>query len=236
MIDPSMLATPRRSSASSDEIVQVLTRSEELFAKIVEIGQVSPYRHFRRTGAEEEIEPGGVMLVDTGTMEVSSRKFNSGEGILVLGKGETLLQQWKNFLDLRTAGECSPEGLEEFLRLRVRQALQRSCTWPGGAYDFFQGILSSVLISEALDADLRIIMINDIHSVHSLPNHYRQVFKILDSGFLHESGDSAIHDPCVNPIGRKQTVFKYTSAELYPKRTGDAFFIFLGQSLNHRTA
>lgn len=151
MIDPSMLATPRRSSASSDEIVQVLTRSEELFAKIVEIGQVSPYRHFRRTGAEEEIEPGGVMLVDTGTMEVSSRKFNSGEGILVLGKGETLLQQWKNFLDLRTAGECSPEGLEEFLRLRVRQALQRSCTWPGGAYDFFQGILSSVLISEALD-------------------------------------------------------------------------------------
>lgn len=151
MIEPSMLSTTRRTLFSSDEIVQVLTRSEELFARIVEIGQVSPYRHFRRTGAEEETDPGGVLLVDTGTMEVSSRNLDSGEGILILGKGETLLQQWKKFLDLRISGECSPEGFEEFLRLRVRQALQRSCTWPGGAYDFFQGILSSVLISEALD-------------------------------------------------------------------------------------
>lgn len=151
MIDPSMLSETRKSLASSDEIVQVLTRSEELFSKIVEIGQFSPYRHFRRTGAEEEIDPGGVMLVDTGTMEISSRKLNSGEGVLVLGKGDALLQQWKKFLDLRVSGECSPEGFEEFLRLRVREALQRSCTWPGGAYDFFQGILSSVLVSEALD-------------------------------------------------------------------------------------
>ncbi len=151
MIDPSMLSTTRRSLAASDEVVQVMTRSEELFAKIVEIGQVSPYRHFRRTGAEEEGVPGGVMLVDTGTMEISSRKLNSGEGVLVLGKGDALLQQWKKFLDLRVSGECSPDGFEEFLRLRVREALQRSCTWPGGAYDFFQGILSSVLISEALD-------------------------------------------------------------------------------------
>ncbi|MHB1926047.1 MAG: helix-turn-helix domain-containing protein [Leptospirillum sp.] len=151
MIEPSILSTTRRSLDSSDEIVQVLTRSEELFAKIVEMGQVSPYRHFRRTGSEEESVPGGVMLVDTGTMEIIGRKLNSGEGVLVLGKGDALLQQWKKFLDLRMSGECSPEGFEEFLRLRVRQALQRSCTWPGGAYDFFQGILSSVLISEALD-------------------------------------------------------------------------------------
>lgn len=150
MTDPSALSPAWKSVPPSDEIVQVLTRSEELFAKIVEIGKVSSYRNFRRTEMDEEIDPGGLMLVDTGTVEVSVRHLSSGEGIFLFGKGESLLHQWKIFLDLRMSGECFPEGFEEFLRIGVRQVLQRSCTWPGGIYDFFQGILSSVLISEAL--------------------------------------------------------------------------------------
>ena len=59
-------------------------------------------------------------------------------------------KRWKDFLDQTFSVECSPDGFEDFLRWRMRPVLERSCDWPGGVFNFFQEILASVLISEAL--------------------------------------------------------------------------------------
>ena len=138
-----------RDSLSNFQVVRVYTLSEELFKNVSELGRVAPYQFHWKTVMEMGAVSKGLILVDTGTMEIDIAG-EMKEGLLLFGKGEDLLRRWKDFLDQTFSVECSPEGFEEFLRWRIRPVLERSCEWPGGVFNFFQEILSSVLISEAL--------------------------------------------------------------------------------------
>ena len=140
---------PLQDSIADFRVVHVYTLSEELFGKVSELGKVGSYHFQWKTAMEPNFVSKGLILIDTGTVEVN---VGGGikEGLYLLGKGEDLLQKWKDFLDQTFSVECSPEGFEDFLRWRIRPVLERSCDWPGGVFNFFQEILASVLISEAL--------------------------------------------------------------------------------------
>ena len=138
-----------RNSESDARIVSVYTLSEDLFRMVAELGKSGPYQFQWKTSMEAETVSKGLILVDTGTIEIDLYR-TSKEGIFLLGKGEALLQRWKDFLDQTFSVEGSPDGFEDFLRWRMRPVLERSCDWPGGVFNFFQEILASVLISEAL--------------------------------------------------------------------------------------
>ncbi len=89
-----------------------------------------------------------VVLVDLDSFPLPDRKDLNDGSILIVGKGDGLLNAWNGFLEDRPK-VLFPDGLEGFLREKVRETLGR-CHWSGGAYAFFQGIVEEVLISEAL--------------------------------------------------------------------------------------
>jgi hypothetical protein len=138
---------PEAESPARD--VHVYTLSEDLFRKVADLGKDGPYRIAWKNGMDANPVSGGLILVDTGTVDIDLYRA-SKEGVFLLGKGESLLQRWRDFLDQKLFDDCSPEGFEDFLRWRMRPALERSSDWPGGVFEFFQQILASVLISEAL--------------------------------------------------------------------------------------
>lgn len=127
-----------RDSLSNFQVVHVFTLSEGLFKQVSDLGRVAPYQFHWKTVMDIGVVSKGLILVDTGTMEVDIAG-EMKEGLLLFGKGEDLLRRWKDFLDQTFSVECSPEGFEEFLRWRIRPVLERSCEWPGGVFNFFSG-------------------------------------------------------------------------------------------------
>ena len=90
-----------------------------------------------------------ILLVDFGTATAPLLESLTLGGIVVAGKGASLLEAWEKYLFSRVSVAVPLLDFENFLRDKVRSSLTR-CEWPGGAYAFFQGILENVLISEAL--------------------------------------------------------------------------------------
>lgn len=135
------------------EEVRILTRSEDLFQSVVRLGSGFPFRFVQDDGIILESYYSHTMpaifLLDLGTVPVPVFDSLSLGGIVVIGKGSSLLESWEKYLLGRISATASSLDLEEFLRDKVRSTLTR-CEWPGGAYAFFQGIVETVLISEAL--------------------------------------------------------------------------------------
>lgn len=135
------------------EEVRILTRSEDLFQSVVRLGSGFPFRFVQDDGIVLESYYSHTMpaifLLDLGTVPVPVFDSLSLGGIVVIGKGSSLLESWEKYLLGRISATASSLDLEEFLRDKVRSTLTR-CEWPGGAYAFFQGIVETVLISEAL--------------------------------------------------------------------------------------
>ncbi|MHB1606995.1 MAG: helix-turn-helix domain-containing protein [Leptospirales bacterium] len=133
--------------------VRILTRSEDLFQSAVRLGTGFPFRFVQSEGVP--FEPNcssslpAIILLDLGTVPVPVLDSLTLGGIVVIGKGSSLLESWEKYLLKRISASVPSLDLEEFLRDKVRSTLTR-CEWPGGAYDFFQGIVETVLISEAL--------------------------------------------------------------------------------------
>ncbi len=144
---------PGQENPEDLEEVRVLTRSDELFQSAVHLAEGFPFRFVRDEG--ELFEPTHlsglpvILLVDFGTATAPLLESLTLGGIVVAGKGASLLEAWEKYLLSRASAAVPLLDFENFLRDKVRSSLTR-CEWPGGAYAFFQGILENVLISEAL--------------------------------------------------------------------------------------
>lgn len=130
---------------------RVLTRSRLLFESIGAITDRTDIHLVldnNGLGISQNAGREFVVMVDLESFPLPEWKELNEGTILIVGKGDGLVNAWKRFLEDRPKTSM-PDGLEGSLREKVRETLSR-CQWPGGAYAFFQGIVEEVLISEAL--------------------------------------------------------------------------------------
>lgn len=143
----------KKENVEGIEEVRVLTRSDELFQSVIKASAGFPFRFVRDDGMTQESSgffgSPGIILVDLGSAPAPEWECLSLGGIIVTGKGGSLLEAWEKYLLVKTPSMGPSSNLEDFLREKVRTILTR-CEWPGGVYSFFQGIVENVLISEAL--------------------------------------------------------------------------------------
>ncbi|MHB1286030.1 MAG: helix-turn-helix domain-containing protein [Leptospirales bacterium] len=144
---------PKQENCESFEEVWVLTRSDELFQSVVNAADGFPFRFVREDGMTLEsicsFGRSGIILVDLGSAPALVWENLTLGGIIVTGKGGSLLESWEKYLLVKIPSPVPSANLEDFLREKVRSILTR-CEWPGGVYSFIQGIVENVLISEAL--------------------------------------------------------------------------------------
>jgi DNA-binding protein Fis len=131
--------------------VRVLTKSRLLFdaiALLPDLSDILLVMDNNALGMPQDQARDYVVMVDLEHFSVPSWKELNEGTILVVGKGEGLLNAWRRFLEGRPDASL-PDALERSFREKIRETLSR---WQGagGAYAFFQGILEEALISEAL--------------------------------------------------------------------------------------